>query len=240
MPRVGCWACARRSGTTRAAYLRPTGVTVAEITLGILPGPYRLPAYDAKLHVVTTNKTPIGAYRAPGRYQTTFARERLLDIAAAQIGIDPVTIRRRNLISPDEIPWEPGLVYAGESFLLDSGDFTGMLEKSLEAARYAEWEEEAARLRSEGRLVGNGIGYWIDKSGLGVYETAGIEVDPSGKIRVLTGGASTGQGIETVMAQIAADVLSVPPDPDRSDLRRHEPDPRRGRLVVESLYRHRW
>ena len=60
---------------------------------------------------------------------------------------------------------------------------------------------------SEGRLVGNGIGYWIDKSGLGVYETAGIEVDPSGKIRVLTGGASTGQGIETVMAQIAADVL---------------------------------
>ena len=69
----------------------------------------------------------------PGRYQTTFARERLLDIAAAQIDIDPVTIRRRNLISPDEIPWEPGLVYAGESFLLDSGDFTGMLEKSLEA-----------------------------------------------------------------------------------------------------------
>ena len=195
----------------KGGYLRPTGVTVAEITLGILPGPYRLPAYDAKLHVVTTNKTPIGAYRAPGRYQTTFARERLFDIAAAQIGIDPVTIRRRNLISPDEIPWEPGLVYAGESFLLDSGDFTGMLEKSLEAARYAEWEEEAARLRSEGRLVGNGIGYWIDKSGLGVYETAGIEVDPSGKIRVLTGGASTGQGIETVMAQIAADVLSVPP-----------------------------
>ncbi|HZQ65460.1 MAG TPA: xanthine dehydrogenase family protein molybdopterin-binding subunit [Gaiellaceae bacterium] len=195
----------------KGAYLRPTGVTVAEITLGILPGPYRLPAYDAKLHVVMTNKTPIGAYRAPGRYQTTFARERLLDIAAAKIGIDPVTIRRRNLISPDEIPWEPGLVYAGESFLLDSGDFTGMLDKSLEESGYHEWEQEAVRLRSEGRLVGNGIGYWIDKSGLGVYETAGIEVDPSGKVRVLIGGASTGQGIETVMAQIAADVLSVSP-----------------------------
>jgi carbon-monoxide dehydrogenase large subunit/6-hydroxypseudooxynicotine dehydrogenase subunit gamma len=196
----------------KGAYLRPTGVTVAEITLGILPGPYRLPAYQAKLHVVTTNKTPIGAYRAPGRYQTTFARERLLDIAAAQIGLEPAEIRRRNLVAPDEIPWEPGLIYAGESFMLDSGDFTGMLEKSLEAAHYAEWEQEAAQLRSEGRLVGNGIGYWIDKSGLGVYETAGIEVDPSGKIRVLTGGASTGQGIETVMAQIAADVLSVSPE----------------------------
>jgi CO/xanthine dehydrogenase Mo-binding subunit len=196
----------------KGAYLRPTGVTVAEITLGILPGPYRLPSYEAKLHVVTTNKTPIGAYRAPGRYQTTFARERLLDIAAAQIGIDPVTIRRRNLISPEEIPWEPGLVYAGEPFLLDSGDFTGILEKSLEASRYREWQEEAARLREEGRLVGTGIGYWIDKSGLGVYETAAVDVDPSGKIRVLTGGASTGQGIETVMAQIAADVLSVSPE----------------------------
>jgi CO/xanthine dehydrogenase Mo-binding subunit len=195
----------------KGAYLRPTGVTVAEITLGILPGPYRLPAYEAKLHVVTTNKTPIGAYRAPGRYQTTFARERLFDVAAAQIGLDPITIRRRNLISPEEIPWEPGLFYAGESFLLDSGDFTGMLEKSLEAARFDEWQQEAARLRGEGRLVGNGIGYWIDKSGLGVYETAGIEVDPSGRIRVLTGGASTGQGIETVMAQIAADVLCVSP-----------------------------
>ena len=195
----------------KGGYLRPTGVTVAEITLGILPGPYRLPAYEAKLHVVTTNKTPIGAYRAPGRYQSSFARERLLDIAAAQIGLDPITIRRRNLISPAEIPWEPGLVYAGESFLLDSGDFTGMLQKSLEASRFDEWQEEAARLRSEGRLVGNGIGYWIDKSGLGVYETAGIDVDPSGKIRVLTGGASTGQGIETVMAQIAADFLSVSP-----------------------------
>ncbi|HKP18547.1 MAG TPA: xanthine dehydrogenase family protein molybdopterin-binding subunit [Gaiellaceae bacterium] len=193
------------------AYIRPTGIAVAEITLGILPGPYRLPAYRATLHDVATNKTPIGAYRAPGRYQTAFVRERLLDIAAAQIGIDPVTIRRRNLISPEEVPWEPGLFYAGESFLLDSGDFTGMLEKSLEAAGFDEWQEEAARLRAEGRLVGNGIGYWIDKSGLGVYETAGIDVDPSGKIRVLTGGASTGQGIETVMAQIAADVLRVSP-----------------------------
>lgn len=195
----------------KGAYLRPTGVTVAEITLGILPGPYRLPSYEAKLHVVTTNKTPIGAYRAPGRYQTTFVRERLLDIAAAKIGLDPITIRRRNLVAPAEIPWEPGLVYAGESFLLDSGDFTGMLEKSLDAAGFDDWQEEASRLRGEGRLVGNGIGYWIDKSGLGVYETAGIDVDPSGKIRVLTGGASTGQGIETVMAQIAADALSVPP-----------------------------
>jgi CO/xanthine dehydrogenase Mo-binding subunit len=196
----------------KGAYIRPTGVTVAEITLGILPGPYRLPAYEGKLHVVTTNKTPIGPYRAPGRYQTAFARERLLDLAAAEIGIDPVAIRRVNLLDLDDIPWEPGLVYAGESFLLDSGDFLGNFEKTLQSADFHAWQEEAAQLRGEGRLVGVGIGYWIDKSGLGVYETAGVDVDPSGNIRVLTGGASTGQGIETVLAQIAADELSVAPE----------------------------
>jgi CO/xanthine dehydrogenase Mo-binding subunit len=196
----------------KGAYIRPTGVTVAEITLGILPGPYRLPAYEGKLHVVTTNKTPIGPYRAPGRYQTSFARERLLDLAAAEIGLDPVAIRRINLLDREDIPWEPGLFYAGETYLLDSGDFLGNFEKTLAAADFPAWQEEAARLRSEGRLVGVGIGYWIDKSGLGVYETAGVDVDPTGAIRVLTGGASTGQGIETVLAQIAADQLSVEPE----------------------------
>src|SRR5204863_444995 len=84
-------------------------------------------------------------------------------------------------------------------------------EKTLQSADFQAWQEEAERLRAEGRLVGAGIGYWIDKSGLGVYETAAVDVDPSGAIRVLTGGASTGQGIETVLAQIAADELSVDP-----------------------------
>src|SRR5205823_3779318 len=113
----------------------------------------------------TTNKTPIGPYRAPGRYQTSFVRERLLDLAAAEIGLDPVAIRRINLLDREDIPWEPGLFYAGETYLLDSGDFLGNFEKTLAAADFPAWQEEAARLRSEGRLVGAGIGYWIDKSG---------------------------------------------------------------------------
>lgn len=195
----------------KGAYIRPTGVIVAEMTLGILPGPYRLPAYEAVLHVVTTNKTPIGPYRAPGRYQTTFARERLLDLAAAELGLDRVELRRRNLLRADDLPYQPGHTLAGEPFLLDSGDFAGMLEKAVAAADLAGWREEAERLRAQSRLVGNGIGYWIDKSGLGLYETGGVEIDPSGAVRVLTGGNSTGQGIETVLAQIAADELGVEP-----------------------------
>ena len=87
-----------------------------------------------------------------------------------------------------------------------------MLDKSLAAAGFEEWREEAGRLRANGRLVGNGVAYWIDKSGLGIYETAAVDIDPSGAVRVLTGGNSTGQGIETVLAQIAADELRVSPD----------------------------
>jgi carbon-monoxide dehydrogenase large subunit/6-hydroxypseudooxynicotine dehydrogenase subunit gamma len=100
---------------------------------------------------------------------------------------------------------------AGESVLLDSGDFPGLLRKAVAAAGLDGWRREAAALRDASRLVGNGLGFWMDKSGLGAYETAGIDVDPSGAIRLLTGGASTGQGIETALAQIAADELGVEP-----------------------------
>jgi CO/xanthine dehydrogenase Mo-binding subunit len=200
----------------KGAYIRPTGVVVAELTLGLLPGPYRLPAYEGIVHVATTNKTPIGPYRAPGRYQGSFARERLLDLAAERLGLDPLELRRRNLLTSAELPYEPGHLVAGEPFLLDSGDFAGLLEKAVAAAGFDGWREEAARLREAGRAAGTGIGYWIDKSGLGTYETAGVDVDPSGSVRVLTGGSSTGQGIETVLAQIAADELGV--DPSRIDV----------------------
>lgn len=195
----------------KGGYIRPTGVLVADITLGILPGPYRLPAYEATIHVVTTNKTPIGPYRAPGRYQTSFARERLLDLAAAELGIDPVEIRRRNLLAGSDLPWEPGHVYHGEPYHIDVGDFVGLLDKAVESSGYAGWREEASGLQRQGLLVGNGIAYWIDKAGLGGYETGGVDIDPSGEIRVLIGGASTGQGIETGMAQIAGDELGIDP-----------------------------
>jgi carbon-monoxide dehydrogenase large subunit/6-hydroxypseudooxynicotine dehydrogenase subunit gamma len=192
-------------------YVRPSGMVIGDICLGLLTPPYRPEAYAGRLHAVTTNKTPIGPYRGPGRYQNTFARERLLDCAAAELGIDPVELRRRNLVTRDEIPYEPGIVMTGESLLLDSGDFPGLLDRAIEASGFDRWRREASELRATGRHVGNGIGYWMDKSGLGVYETAGIDVDPSGAIRLLTGGASTGQGIETALAQIAADELGVSP-----------------------------
>ncbi len=191
----------------KGAYIRPTGVIVSELTLGMIPGPYRLPAYGAKIHVITTNKTPVGPYRAPGRYELTVAREQLLDIAAAEFGLDSAEIRRRNLLTTDELPYEPGFQLAGESFILDSGDFIGLIDQA--GAKLAHWQSELAGDNGDRRGVGLSI--FMDKSGLGLYETGAVDIDTTGAVRVFIGGASSGQGIETVMAQIAADELGVNP-----------------------------
>lgn len=193
----------------KGAYIRPTGVVVSEITIGMAPWPYRVPAYEGVIHVVTTNKTPLGPYRAPGRYENTFAREQLLNIASAQLEIEPVELRRMNLISDDEMPFRPDLMMNGEAFELNSGHYGQLLDRACETADYASWCSESAAMRKRGRAVGSGLAYFMDKSGLGVYETAGIDIGTDGAVRLLIGGASSGQGIETVMAQIAAETLTV-------------------------------
>lgn len=195
----------------KGAYIRPTGVTATENTIGLFPWPYRVPAFEGIAHVVTTNKTPVGPYRGPGRYENTFAREQLLNIAAEELGRDVVDLRRVNLLTADELPLEPDLVVGGERFVLDVGEFPELLDAAEEQSGFAAWRREAAALRKRGRLVGAGIGFFMDKSGKGPYETAGIDVAEDGGVRLLIGGASSGQGIETVMAQIAAETLTVSP-----------------------------
>ena len=196
----------------KGAYIRPTGIVVSEITIGMIPWPYRIPAYRGVVHVVTTNKTPVGPYRAPGRFENTFAREQLLNIAAEELDVDVVELRRANLLSQDELPLEAEMTMGGEPFILNSGKFAALLDRGRESSDFDSWRTEARRLREQGRLVGTSVSYFMDKSGLGMYETAGVEIDPDGSVRLLIGGASSGQGIETVMAQIAADVLSVAMD----------------------------
>lgn len=194
------------------AFLRQAEPLVSDITVGMVPGPYRIPVYDGLLHVVMSNKTPLAAYRAPGRFEGTFARERLFDQAAEELGLSRVEIRRRNLLSQADLPFEPGLEICFESYQFDSGDVVDHLEQALKSVDYGAWEQEAAELRAQGRLVGNGIGILMDKAGLGLYETGAVDVDPSGRVRVRTGASSVGQGIETVLAQIVADELQVEPD----------------------------
>ncbi|MDP8926313.1 MAG: xanthine dehydrogenase family protein molybdopterin-binding subunit [Actinomycetota bacterium] len=194
------------------AYIRTHGVIVADLTLAMLPGPYRVPAYEGTAHVALTNKTPCGTVRGPGRFEATFAREHLLDVAAAELGVDRLELRRINLLDSSEMPHTRPLSTLGTNVVLDAGDYKGLLEKALAHSGFEDWEEEAQELRNQGRLIGTGIGYFLEKSGLGPYEEATVEVDPTGAVRVLTGGTSLGQGIETVLAQIAADQLGVPPE----------------------------
>jgi len=193
------------------AYIRTHGLTVPELTISMLPGPYRMTGFEATVHVAVTNKTPCGTYRAPGRYEGTFARERMLDVAAAKLGIDPVELRRRNLLSPGELPCHRSLRALGTDVVLDEGDYPGLLERALTESGYRSWAREARAHRRAGRLVGTGAAVFLEKSGLGPYEVAEVQVGPSGGIRVTVGGTSLGQGIETVLAQIAADALGVCP-----------------------------
>ena len=192
-------------------YVRTHGAVVAVLTAAMICGPYRLPACSSRIHIVTTNKTPIGTYRAPGRFQNNFVREHLMDVAATQLGVDPVELRRRNLLDDTELPHTRPLHIFGAPMLLDGNDHLGHFDKSLAAVDYAAWRAEAARARAEGRLVGTGCAVILEKAGLG-HDTAVVDVDTTGSVRVSMGGANVGQGIETVMAQIVADEFDIAPE----------------------------
>jgi carbon-monoxide dehydrogenase large subunit/6-hydroxypseudooxynicotine dehydrogenase subunit gamma len=179
------------------------------MTAGILPGPYRVPAYRAIGHFRLTNKTPAATYRAPGRYETTFARERLVDAIAHKLKIDRIELRRRNTIGPHEMPYPRPLEALGEEIEYDSGDYSGLLDKLLAEIGWDALNETVNERKAAGERVGIGLSMFVEKSGLGPTDGVRISVDTSGMVEILTGGASLGQGFETVMAQVAADALGV-------------------------------
>ena len=191
------------------AYMRTHAATVPDLAAAMLPGPYRVPAYRATAHIRLTNKTPCGTYRAPGRYESTFVRERLLDAIAAKVGVDKVEIRKRNLISKSAMPYTLGLDTLGTQIVYDSGDYALLLDKALKAAGWDALQKQLGERRKNGEKVGAGIAMFVEKSGLGPFDTVCVEIKPDGTIEVITGVASIGQGVETVIAQICADTLGV-------------------------------
>ncbi|MSP31625.1 MAG: xanthine dehydrogenase family protein molybdopterin-binding subunit [Pseudolabrys sp.] len=191
------------------AYMRTHAATVPDLTAAMLPGPYVVPAYRAIGHIRLTNKTPCGTYRAPGRYESTFVRERLLDAIAAKISVDKVEIRRRNLIGKSAMPYTLGLETLGTHIVYDSGDYSRLLDKALAAADWKNLHQQLRARRANGEKVGAGVAMFVEKSGLGPFDTVRIEIIPDGTIEVITGVASIGQGVETVIAQICADALGV-------------------------------
>ncbi len=191
------------------AYMRTHAATVPDLAAAMLPGPYRVPAYRAVGHIRLTNKTPCGTYRAPGRYKSTFVRERLMDAIAARIGVDTVDIRKRNLIGKSAMPYSLGLDTLGTKITYDSGDYPRLLDKALKAADWSGLQKQLLARRRNGEKVGVGVAMFVEKSGLGPYDTVRVEITPDGSVEVITGVASIGQGVETVIAQICADALGV-------------------------------
>ncbi len=191
------------------AYARTHAATVPDLAAAMLPGPYRVPAYRALGHMRLTNKTPCGTYRSPGRYETTFVRERLIDAIAARTGIDAIEIRRRNLIPKSAMPYDVGFGTLGTHLTYDSGDYAKLMDKLLAAADWPAMQREMARRRAGGEMAGAGFAMFVEKSGLGPFDKVRIDVSPSGAVEVVTGVASVGQGVETAIAQIAAETLGI-------------------------------
>ncbi len=193
----------------QGAYIRTHGTRVAETSCGILPGPYRLPNFRIDGHFRLTNKTPAATYRSPGRYETNFVRERLMDAAAKRLCLSRIDIRRANLLLPADMPHERPLVALGDEVVLDSGDYPALLDKALQRFGWTDLERQVQDRRAAGELIGLGIAMYVEKSGLGPSDVAHINVHTSGDVEVITGGASIGQGFETVIAQVCSEKLGV-------------------------------
>jgi carbon-monoxide dehydrogenase large subunit len=201
-----------RAQTDAGAYVRTNGITPARNLSQVSTGPYRIPHVRMEVSVMMTNKTPVGTYRAPGRFETDFFRERLLDMVAGDLGIDRVELRRRNFVGAREMPYALATVQPldGKSSL-DSGDYAATLERCLAEFDWAGKAHLNGKL-IDGRYHGVAIGCYIEGGGAGPAEGARLVVQPDGTVSVYTGSSSVGQGVETVSAQIAADALGMPLD----------------------------
>jgi carbon-monoxide dehydrogenase large subunit len=201
-----------RFANDMGGYIRTHGATVPTMTAAMLPGPYRVPAYACEVQCVFTNKTPSGTYRGPGRFEAAFVRERLIDLAAEALDLEPAELRLRNLILPDEMPYDVGARALGMDIVYDSGDYPRLMHEALAAADAPGFRLRQRQAWQDGRYLGMGIGFFVEKAGLGPWEMARVELDATGGVLVFTGSASVGQGIETILAQIVADQLLVAPD----------------------------
>ncbi|HEY7821940.1 MAG TPA: molybdopterin cofactor-binding domain-containing protein, partial [Acidimicrobiia bacterium] len=195
------------------APLIPTALYVT-----LLSGVYKIPAIFGEAYGVMTNTVPVDAYRGAGRPEASYLVETIVDVAARELDMDPVELRRKNLIQPDEFPYQTPVALE-----YDSGDYPKLFDKIEELSEYKKLREEQEKARAEGRLVGIGFASCIEASGpapsatavglgaaIGLFESGSIRVHPTGKISAFTGSHSHGQGHETTFAQIVADELGVP------------------------------
>ncbi len=188
----------------------PYGLLLPLTSLSPMPGPYALEAIDLTVDVVYTNAVPTSPVRGAGRPYAAFILERAIDLIAIKLGLDRAEVRRRSMVRPEQMPYQTGMKYRDGSLIsYDSGDYPKCLDMALELADYAGFRARQEAARREGRYLGIGIGSYIEDTGIGPYEGATVRVQRNGKVVILTGAASQGQGHATIFAQICADQLGV-------------------------------
>jgi carbon-monoxide dehydrogenase large subunit len=188
----------------------PYGLTIPINTQCTLLGPYDIANYYSEFTAVFTNKTIVTPVRGAGRQHGVFVSERLLDLAARELGIDRVEIRKRNLLGPDRFPHNHEIMFQDSAPLVyDSGNYLPALEQAVDMIGYEQVLRDQPALRAQGKHIGVGVACYVEGTGIGPYEGARVTVEPSGKVRVATGVGTQGQGHYTVFAQIVADVLGV-------------------------------
>ena len=175
--------------------------------LGTLAGVYRTPSVRAEVTAVYTNTNPVRAYRGNGRPEAAFVIERMVDEAAAELGIDKLELRRRNMIPPEAMPFKSGL-----TFTYDCGEFAKNLDLALKLADVSGFEERRTQARARGRLRGIGLSNTIERAAAGGFEAAEIRFDRGGTVTLVSGSVTQGQGHETVYKQLLCDRLGIHPD----------------------------
>jgi carbon-monoxide dehydrogenase large subunit len=198
--------------TDMGAYVRALGFVNPSLAAASLPGPYRIDNIHIDSVAVVTNKSPVSPYRGAGQPEATFARERLLDIAALRLGLDPADIRRRNLLPPEALPFDTRITSVDGPVRFDSGDFPRALEAALELLDYTKLRSAQAEGRRDGRLMGIGLAMYAQITGTGPFEGADLRVSPGGQITLTTGAVDIGQGLKTALAQIVGAELGVAVD----------------------------
>ena len=188
----------------------PYGIIVPIVTSTQVLGPYKPGAYRCEFFSMYTNTVTVTPYRGAGRPQGAFAMERAMDAIADATGLDRALVRERNLIQPDEMPFDHQLVFQdGRPLVYDSGDYPTMLQKIKDLVDWDHFERVRGAAQAEGRRVGIGLACYVEGTGPGPYEGAHVVVETSGKVKVATGLTTQGQGHRTAFAQIVADQLGV-------------------------------
>jgi carbon-monoxide dehydrogenase large subunit len=200
-----CWA-------DIGAYLRTNGSVGPRNVAQFMSGPYKIENIDIESTMLTTNKTPSGTYRGPGRFEADFVRERLIDLVAKDLGIDRVELRRRNLVPDADMPYPLASITPYESTTeLDSGDYHAIFDRCLEEFGWQKKQPLAGKL-IDGLYHGIAIGSCIEGGAAGPREDARLVLETDGSLTVYLGSSAVGQGLETIMMQIAADAMELPFD----------------------------